>query len=145
MALAHFHHAGLHGTGLLQGGLDAGKVGGLGHQGTEPVHLLAHLRALTDQLVDEAYFAAFAPEFIALAAKVEHRQLALGVGLAQCSPFALAAAGSFLQGGMEGRVAQRYVEAFIGLQQAQQDVLAVALLAQADGFAKSIGLDNGLG
>ena len=116
--------------------LDARQVTGLGHQAGKPQYLLCVLRAFVDQLGDEADLAALAPQFVVLAAEVEHRQFALGVLLAKILPLALAAAGGFFARGMEGRVAQGQVEAFILLQQAAEDVLAVGLLAQADAFAR---------
>ncbi|MCY1444975.1 hypothetical protein D9M71_614690 [compost metagenome] len=46
---------------------------------------------------------------------------------------------------MEGRVAQGQVKAFALLQQAAEDVRSVGLLAQGNGFAQAIGLDDSLG
>src|SRR5471032_2320261 len=98
LALRHLHYSAFEYAGLFQGALDHGQVRGLRDQRAEPEDLTRHLLALVDQLRDEADFAALAPQFLGLPAEVQHRQLALGVGLAQGAPFALATALGFVQG-----------------------------------------------
>lgn len=103
------------------------------------------MRALSDQLRDKTRFAAFTPQLRRLPAEVQHRQLALGISFTQGAPFTLAALGGFVHGRVEGRVAHGQVKALTRLQQAQQDLLGVGLLAQLDDLAQVIGLHDSLG
>src|SRR5690606_18171446 len=115
----------------------------LGHQGTEPADLLRHLGAFRCQTPNEGQLAAFAPEFAGLTAEIQHRYLALGIELAEVAPFALAATAGLRLGGMEGRVAQGDIEAFIGRNHAGEDPLRVALLTQADRLVQLVRRDDG--
>ncbi len=122
--------------------MDRRQVGGLGHQCAEPRHLARQQGAFLDQLRYEADLAAVAPQLLRLSTEIEHRQLALGISLAQRPPLALAATLRFFQRGMEGRVAEADVEAFAAVEQPQQDLPAIGLLAHADGLAEAVGLHN---
>src|SRR3989338_4283832 len=63
LSLGHVDRAHRLCTGLLQRGMHAGQIGGLGNQGAEPEHLIRHPGAVLDQLTDEGRFATLAPEF----------------------------------------------------------------------------------
>ncbi|MNR28383.1 hypothetical protein D3C85_1457060 [compost metagenome] len=87
------------------------------------------VRALGDQLCHKPRFTPFTPQLGGLAAKVQHREFAFRVGAAQCAPFTLAAARSFLHRSVEWRVAHGQVKVLARLEQAQQNVLGIALMA----------------
>ena len=103
------------------------------------------MHAFTNQLGHKALLATFAPQFSSLTAKVQYRQFALGISLAQCTPFTFAAARGFVDRRMKRRVAHAQVKTLGAVQHVQQDLLRIGLQAQADGFVQTVGLHDRLG
>lgn len=137
---AHFRRA-----RQLQRMIERRQGGVFGNQRGEPQAVFRLADALFHHLAHEGLFAAFAPQFVILAAEVLHRLIG-HLPLAQLVQLAAGAGARFLFGTVERRIAQRGVEFLRHADDAGEDRLRLFLQAQTHAVAqRRVHLDDHFG